>query len=129
LLSSDHNFSGAGPCASLETKRRIGESGFAIYGQVYGAILFGNANDDYAAAGKGVVQAFANHRCEVLPVGEMELGAEYERHVGRACVFVQAGFAAQIWWNGGNASNLDGGGPAHSNFGLVGLALRAGVRY
>jgi hypothetical protein len=47
-------------------------------------------------------------------------------------VFVQAGFVGQIWWGGGNASNLDALGTssaAHSDFGFVGLALRAGVRY
>jgi hypothetical protein len=52
--------------------------------------------------------------------------------MGRAHLFVQAGFVGQIWWNGGNSSNLDAGGftsATNSNFGFIGLALRAGVRY
>ena len=43
----------------------------------------------------------------VLPMAELETGLEYERNVGRAKVFVQAGFAGQAWWSGGNASNIN----------------------
>lgn len=129
-LASNHDFNGAGPCVSFETKRRLGESGFAIYGQVYGSILFGNLDESYTAVNAGVPQAFTHSCTEALPVGEMELGVEYLRNVGRAKIFVQAGFTGQIWWGGGNASNLDALGTAsHSNFGLFGAAFRAGVRY
>ena len=131
-LTSGHNLNGAGPSFSLETKRRCGESGFAIYGQLHGAILFGHANEIYTAVNNGVPQQFTRGQTDVLPVGEMEIGAEYQRNVGRAKIFIQAGFAGQVWWGGGNASNLDAVGftsASNSNFGFVGLALRAGVRY
>lgn len=132
-LASSHTFNGAGPSVSFETKRRLGESGFALYGQVYGAILFGNADESYSAVNNaGVVQGFTHSRTAVLPVGEMELGVEYQRNVGRAKAFVQAGLAGQVWWGGGNASNLDAlssPGASHSNFGFFGAAFRAGVRY
>jgi Legionella pneumophila major outer membrane protein precursor len=131
-LTSGHNLNGAGPSFALETKRRIGESGFAIYGQLNGAILFGHANEAYTAVNNGVLQQFTRGHTDVLPVGELEVGAEYQRNVGRAKLFLQAGFVGQVWWGGGNASNLDPLGPSsasNSNFGFLGLALRGGVRY
>jgi hypothetical protein len=131
-LTSGHNFNGVGPSLSLESKFRIKESGFAIYGQAHGAILFGHGNELSTAVNNGVPQQFARDEMRVLPVGELEVGAEYQRNVGKAKVFLQSGFVGQVWWGGGNASNLDAlglGSASHSNFGFVGIALRAGVRY
>ena len=131
-LTSGHNINAAGPSFSLETRRCIGESGFAVYGQAHGAILFGKSNEAYTAVNNGVAQEFTRSHMDVLPVGELEVGAEYQRNVGRFRVFVQAGLAGQVWWGGGNASNVDPLGPSsasNSNFGFLGLALRAGMRY
>lgn len=131
-LASSHDFSGVGPSISFETKRRLGETGFAIYGQAYGSILFGDENDNYTAVSGGVTQAYTHSLTEVMPVAELEIGLEYEHSWGRAKAFLQAGFNGQIWWNGGNASNLDAPGisaPGRSNFGFVGAAVRAGLRY
>ncbi len=131
-LTSGHNFNGVGPSFSLESKCKIKESGFAIYGQAHGAILFGTGKEMYTAVNNGTPQQLAREESRVLPVGELEVGAEYQRNVGRAKAFLQAGFVGQVWWGGGNASNLDAvgfGSASHSNFGFVGLALRAGVRY
>lgn len=131
-LSSSHNLNGAGPSFSLETKRRIRESGFSIYGQMHGAIIFGQANEAFSAVNNAVPQQFTRGHYDVLPVGELEIGGEYQRNMGRAKLFIQAGFVGQIWWGGGNASNVDPIGPgsaSNSNFGFIGLAVRAGVRY
>ncbi len=131
-LTSAHNLNSAGPSLALETKRRIGESGFSIYGQMNGAILFGHAKEAYTALNNGVPQQFTREETRVLPVGELEIGAEYQHYVGRAKLFLQAAFIGQVWWGGGNASNVDPLGFAfasNSNFGFVGMALRAGVRY
>jgi hypothetical protein len=131
-LTSGHNLNSAGPSLALETKRRIGESGFSIYGQMNGAILFGHAKEAYTAVNNGVPQQFTREETRVLPVGELEVGAEYQHNVGRAILFLQAGFVGQVWWGGGNASNLDPLGfsfASNNNFGFVGMALRAGVRY
>jgi hypothetical protein len=131
-LTSAHNFNSAGPSLALETKRRIGESGFSIYGQLNGAILFGRAKEAYTALNNGVPQLFTRDETRVLPVGELEVGAEYQHHVGRVNLFLQAGFIGQVWWGGGNASNVDPLGSSfasNSNFGFVGMALRAGIRY
>jgi hypothetical protein len=131
-LTAGHNLNSVGPMLSLEAKRRIGESGFAVYGQMHGAILFGNAKDNQYAVVNGVPLQLIREESRVLPVGELEVGAEYSKNVGRASVFVQVGFVGQIWWGGGNASNLEAvsfSSTSNSNFGFIGLALRAGVRY
>ncbi len=131
-LTSGHNLNGVGPDFALETKRRIGESGFAIYGQLHGAILFGNTKEAYTAVNNGVLQQFTRSPHNVLPVGELEVGAEYQRNIGRAKLFLQAGFLGQVWFGGGNSSNFDAvnfSSASNNNIGFVGLALRAGVRY
>lgn len=131
-LASGHSMHGVGPSISFDTKRRIGESGFAIYGQVYCSVLFGHQRE-YQTANNGVVfQQFSRTQTQVIPVGEMEVGAEYERNMGKAKVFLQVGFHGQVWWNAGNMSNIDMAGSnatSNTNMGLIGLALRAGVRY
>ena len=132
ILASSHDLNGAGPCFSLETKYRLAETGFFLYGQIYGSVVFGQASESSSVINNGVLQQFTGNPNSVLPVGELEIGAEYQKNVGRAKVFLQAGFNGQIWWGGGNASNLDAGGPSsatHNNFGFLGIALRGGVRY
>jgi hypothetical protein len=131
-LTSGHNLNGAGPSFSFEIKHRLGEKGFALYGNLHGAILIGTMNEEYTALNNGVYQEYLRSHTGVLPVGEMELGAEYCRNAGRTKLFVQSGFVGQVWWGGGNSSNLDAIGPTAAsshNFGFVGLAVRAGVRY
>jgi hypothetical protein len=131
-VSSVHGLDAAGPSFSFESKCCLSDKGFWLYGQLHGAILFGNNRESYSAISNGVLQQFTRSERDVLPVGELEIGGEYQRDMGRARLFVQAGFTGQVWWGGGNASNLDPLGmqsATTSNFGFVGLALRAGVRY
>jgi hypothetical protein len=131
-VGTGHNFNGAGPSFSFEGKRCIGETGFAVYGNVNGAVLFGTAKEDYNVLNNGIHQEFSRQPNTVLPIGELEIGAEYSRNVGRARAFVQTGFVGQVWWGGGNASNIDPNGftsASSQNFGFVGLSLRAGIRY
>jgi hypothetical protein len=67
----------------------------------------------------------------LMPVGELEVGAEYGYQFGRARVFAQTGLVGQIWWGAGNASdtadNLSS--DSSSNLGFIGLVFRAGVTY
>lgn len=130
--ASSHFFNGWGPCASYEARRRIGETGFSIYGQAHAAILFGHTRESYFVNAGGVGQQFARRNSDVIPVGELEVGGQYQHYVGRATLFLQAGFVGQIWWGAGSASNLDPltfSSAADNNFGFLGIALRAGVRY
>jgi hypothetical protein len=131
-LNSGHNMNGWGPSLALQTKRRFGDSGFAIYGQTNVAIIFGQWNESSAALNNGVRSQTEHGYTDVLPIGELEVGVQYQRNLGKATVFVQTGFVGQIWWGGGNASNRDTqafSSAADSNFGFLGLVVRGGVRY
>ncbi|MSU76926.1 MAG: hypothetical protein EXS16_02405 [Gemmataceae bacterium] len=131
-LSNGHSYHGAGPSISFDTKRRLGESGFAIYGQVYASVLFGRQSEYQTANNGTTFQQFSSSQFQVLPVGEFEFGAEYQRDIGKSKLFLQAGFHGQVWWGTGNMSNIDmagSGSASNTNMGLIGIALRAGVRF
>lgn len=131
-LTSGHNFNGWGPSLSWETKRRFGDTGLAIYAQTHFAAVFGQGNESSLALNNNRRSEDDRGYTDVLPVGELEAGLEYQRDLGTAKIFVQTGFAGQIWWGGGNASNLESASfnsARDSNFGFVGLVVRAGVRY
>jgi hypothetical protein len=131
-LQSGHNFNGAGPTLAVEGRRAIGNSGFALYGNGRAALLFGTARQEVHFA-HPTAGAFDNaaRQADVLPIGEIELGVEYGRDVGRLRAFAQAGCHGQFWWGAGNASNTAvlGGPDNSSSVGLVGGAFRVGVTF
>jgi len=136
-ILSGHSFTGAGPLASLEARRPLGNSGFALYGLARGSVLFGSGTQTVTKAGfaptlglTDVEDVGTEHHDPVIPVGEFEVGAEYGRTVGRARLFGQLGFVGQIWWGAGNASNTDSATVSNvQNLGFFGLAVRAGINY
>jgi hypothetical protein len=130
-LISGHNFNGAGPSVFLEAHRPLGNQGFGVYGQTRASLLFGSAKHvSHLISQTGVVLATATqYETDILPNATIELGAEYDRCIagGSASAFFQVGFHSQVWWNAGSAADLFGNGDA--NLGLVGLAIRGGLRY
>src|SRR5262245_50759943 len=95
-ILSGHNFNGAGPTIALEGRRRFGCSGFALYGNLRGSLLFGSAEAQaFRTATAGGVTTIthdsATQQSDVLPIGEIEVGAEYVRGFGRACGVLQVG--------------------------------------
>lgn len=133
LVSSGHVFNGAGPTLSLEGRRRLGQSGFGLYALSRGSLLFGTTRENYTTTNNlGAAQAFTRSQLDVLPIGELEAGAEYAHCIGHLRLFVQGGFIGQIWWNAGNSSNFDplnDSSASSTNFGLLGFALRGGVTW
>jgi hypothetical protein len=127
-LTSGHNLNGWGPSLGAATKRRFGDSGFAVYGQTNFGLVFGQGNESSSATRNGVQSQTERGYTDVLSIGEHEVGLEYQRDMGRARLFLQTGFLGQIWWGGGNATN-SATSSADSNFGFLGLVFRAGVRY
>jgi hypothetical protein len=89
-LRSGHNFSGAGPTLALEARRPIGNTRFAVFGNVRGSLLFGEATQRVYLLHTyqwvfGTTTALSQSRWNhdtFLPVGEMELGAEYSQTFG-----------------------------------------------
>jgi len=135
-LTFSHNFNGAGPTIGFEGHRPLGQTGLALYGNARGSILFGSAHQRLYRASLLVGPPFTQTEIDaasVLPVGELEVGAEYGHSFGRWHLFAQVAFVGQIWYGAGNASNTDGiftsGSGNNTNLGLVGLAFRAGADF
>jgi hypothetical protein len=145
-LRSSHNFNGIGPEVSFEAHRQLGGSGFGVYTNGRGALLFGTAKQSAIETGDfGLVDptlSATHSSTDIRPVGELEIGVEYQRCLGRrATGFFQIGLNSQIWFNAGNASRSAGGsavffGPflgsnagANDNLGLIGLAFRTGIHF
>ncbi len=136
-----HNFGAAGPTFSLETRKQLGNSAFALYGSARGSILFGATSQNASQNFPGTLTGFpvvngCNTGTLVLPVGEVELGAEWSQTCGRCRLFAQLGVVGQIWWGGGNASQslYLATGPGNSssqtnNFGFLGGVFRAGIDF
>jgi hypothetical protein len=110
-----------------------------LYATARGGLLFGDSKHSVTETfGTGIVAAepvtaFANHE-QSLPFVELEIGAEYDRKIGRGRAFVQAALVGQEWFGAGNAS-FDASIPnipssdTFSNLGLFGFKLAAGIRY
>ena len=60
---------------------------------------------------------------DVLPMAELELGAEYGQQAGNGRYFFRSALVNQTYFNGGNASSDDG------TLALFGLQLSVGVTY
>jgi hypothetical protein len=133
LATAQHNLNGFGPTFSLQGYRPLGASCFALYGIGHTSVVFGSASDSFTGIAPGATaQSISRHEVSVLPIGELEIGLEAS-HCWRHCrLFFQTGFVGQVWWGGGSASGFDAvnnAAASNSNFGFIGLALRAGVAF
>jgi hypothetical protein len=139
-LIANHTINGVGPTASLDIRRPIGGRGLALYGTARGSILFGRNKqsaillshqqlgeldpteaDDTPPISTGASLA-ANHD-QVMPVAEVEAGAEWSRQMGRIVPFVRVGIVAQTWFDAGSATSLNG------DLGFFGMTFGAGLSF
>lgn len=151
-LTSSHDFHGVGGTLALEVAYPCGCTGLSLFVNGRGSLLYGTGNE---AASLGTVTrdpggfittqtlAASTTQDRLLPVAEIELGAEYGRRLGRGFWFVQTALVDQVWFGAGNASNnetITGTGtvltvPAtqtadnHINLGMFGLRVALGFRY
>jgi hypothetical protein len=132
-VQSGHNFNGAGPTFSMFGRLPLREGRIALYGNLVFSALFGDAREDYSAITPTTTTNAPQSTFRVLPVGELEVGAEYNVFLGRrARMFIQSGFVGQIYWGAGNASNVDPfalTSANNTNLGMLGVALRAGLSF
>jgi hypothetical protein len=141
-LVSAHRFTGVGPVAAVEARRRLGCSGLALYGSARGSVLFGSATQNAQSTGSIGDPSPINvsaHWDPVLTTAELEGGLEYGRVVGPWRVFGQVALVGQEWFGVGNASrSAQGGMPTgfplsnattDSNLGFFGLVVRLGITY
>jgi len=139
---SSNTFEGAGPTVALEARRPLGEWGLSLYASARGSLVFGSAHQFVTQPDQN--QAAVDHRDYGLPIGELELGLEYGKDVGKSRLFGQVALVGQQWFGGGSASRssvnvLPGGGvgpapapPSYSvdsDFDFLGLSIRFGVNY
>jgi hypothetical protein len=142
LVLSRQTFDGVGPMVSLEALRRLGCSNFSLYGSARGAILFGHGHEEAASLSRttntqtigttGQVLSINttnntttsdNARWDLLPILEVEVGAQWSREMGGANVFLRSGFVGQAYFGGGSANST------LNDFGLVGVSIGAGVQF
>lgn len=137
-LLSDNDFNGAGPTVALELRHPLGSTPLNLYGLVRGSLVFGTGHQTASIPDQQVFSQ--DQRDMAIGIGEMELGLEYDRHIGRSRIFGQVAVVGQNWNGAGSASRssvnvLPGGsfvGAAYtgeSDINFLGLALRLGVSF
>jgi len=134
-LDSHNRFNGGGPTVALQGRWAASEDGWSLFGLLRGSLLVGESkrltafyqrvNDPGNNVGGSFTFASQNaeRSTDVLPVAELELGAEYSQHVGNARYLFRGAVVNQTYFDAGNAS-----GEAR-NLGLFGVQLSVGVNY
>jgi len=137
-ISSGSTFKGFGPTVALEVRRDLGNTGLTIYGSARGSVLFGNSSQDSSQVVNNVPDAFAStSRDDVLPITELEIGAEWGYNLGRGRLFAQGALVGQVWHGAGNAAQNEmipvlvdpEVSDNSSNLGLFGIKLAVGINY
>jgi hypothetical protein len=119
-------FTGAGPTASAQLTRVIGESRFGLFATGRGSLLVSETQQriyEMKGAFTTELEDIAIQR-EVLGNLEFGLGLQYGQSIGRSAgMFVRAGYECQLW--------LDAGGPvdSQSTIGLNAITLATGVQF
>jgi len=136
-----HNFSGVGPTVALDARRPLGDSGFALFGGLRGAVLFGRDRVNEFGSSTDLMtnvttnSSSLNSELGVVPVLEYEIGIEWARTVGRYRFFFRPAFAGEVWF-GGATDDMVGlptptptsKGPA-ANLGFIGMSLNTGFTF
>jgi hypothetical protein len=143
-LTSGHSFNGIGPTLALEGRLALGR-GFFVYALTRGSFLYGtteqnaHSNNPFFFEEGGQLNGFVSSHA-VIPELELELGAGWQRNVGRMQFFVEAGLVGQEWFDVGNSSRSSGnsvffgegfGGGSNNDdsLGLFGFSMNFGVRF
>jgi hypothetical protein len=105
-ISAARRFSGAGLTASIGWEREIRCSGFGLYGNLRGSVLFGDTKYSAALNTTGAANnfappsgsvTFAKVKDQPVVVTEIALGAQYKRNTNYGVMFVRAGVEGQVW--------------------------------
>lgn len=146
-LSSSNTFSGAGPTVSLQGHRLIGQTDLSLYGLTRAAVLFGESRrragsidlEQVPDNDPDIITDSASHITNSLrPVLELEIGGNWTRNLGAFDFFAETGLVGMVWFNAGNATNLDSltgdlsstvADDFDQNLGLIGLRFSSGIRF
>jgi hypothetical protein len=110
LLSQheSNNFTGGGLHFGLHLKRRLGESGFSLVGQLDGGAVLGSVHQLYSetVAGAGSGQALAS-QVEPAPVLEVRFGVDYAPPQ-LSSLRLSTGYLFERWWTVGETHGTQG---------------------
>lgn len=130
-----NSFNGAGPTLAIELRRQISDSDFFFYGSARGSLLFGSSHVNAVVPAEIPDPVVTSQNSTiVVPVGELEIGAEWAHTFGRTRLFAQLAFVGQCWWGVGNAVqsmplNFDDITTPGSNLGFIGGVARVGLSF
>jgi hypothetical protein len=108
VVSGGHNFYGVGPTVAVEARRPLG-LGFTLYSSARGSLLFGTgkrvAGRSLAGMDARFFESEVSSRDDFLPIGELEIGAEWATDLGWSRLFVQGAYVGQIWCGAGSPTS------------------------
>ena len=109
--------------ATLEARRPIGNSGFALFGNFRGSLLLGEIHNTHPARGL----AAGGVEDEITTIFENQLGVNWQRKVSENAVLeFRAAWETQFWLNDTIADDVYGIG---TNLALSGPTLAVELRY
>jgi opacity protein-like surface antigen len=137
-LNSSHDLRAFGPTVGLEARYALSCNlkGFLAgkFGILYAegdqsASLLLGSNDPNFQLPNGFI---SSGRCLALPVGEVEVGAEYSTVLG--CdgpeLFVRGSVLSMAYWGAGNAARVNSSNqPANEDLIFFGFSAQIGIRY
>jgi hypothetical protein len=141
-LSSGHNLNGFGPTVGIEDRYAIGTTGLSFFGNIRGSLLAGNGKQVVSRVSEPLGNFTASDsRNDLLPIGDLEVGGEYQFTVGSATCYIQLALVCQAWLGAANSSRSNGSAQpsqifpqlpdtsavADGNLGLYGLTANFGL--
>jgi hypothetical protein len=145
--AAEQIFYGFGPTVSLDLTRRLGDSHLSLVADVRGSVLYGNGQNmggasvattnNLTATTTTAVNTAQRSNLDVLPILEVELGAEWTHPLGNnATFFFRPTFVSQTYFNAANTilppvyfTTPNAVGPRSGFFGLFGANLSLGVNF
>ncbi|MFN0021155.1 MAG: Lpg1974 family pore-forming outer membrane protein [Pirellulaceae bacterium] len=137
IVDSSHSFDGFGPSLGAEVKRSLLNSGFSLYANGRGSLLFGKSSQQATNINNSAITnigSFSNW--DVMPTMETELGILWERDTDRGRLFLDAGVVGIAFFGAGNAANnqillnsTDDQADKNATLGFFGFKFAAGMSY
>jgi hypothetical protein len=132
--TASNSFDGGGPTLILDGLRRFGSSGFGLYANARGGVLFGAQRENTFESYSPSLAAFftvthfstTSDQESTIGFGEIELGIQWGQSNCSVSPFVRIGFEGREYWGIGNAI-LATSGNNSGNVGAYGFVASAGV--
>lgn len=116
-------FEGVGPTISLGGRRDLGNSGFRLFGNLRGSMLFGHINNSAPL----VSMPAGTFRNEVMTIADNQLGISWNRDLTSTWQFeVRTAWETQYWMSSTLSDDVYGIG---SNLALTGPTVAVELRY